>query len=89
MDEKVPYIVFESEMARHERTIKRLVTLLIITIALLFASNAAWLWFFNQFDIISDEITVDGTQAGNANFIGQDGVINNGRGEVQEDGTEE
>lgn len=89
MDEKVPYIVFEGEMARHERTIKRLVTLLILTIALLFISNVAWLWFFNSFDIISDEITVDGTQAGNANFIGQDGVINNGRGEVQEDATQE
>ena len=24
MDEKVPYIVFEGEMARHERIIKRL-----------------------------------------------------------------
>lgn len=89
MDEKVPYIVFEGEMARHERTIKRLVTLLILTIALLFISNVAWLYFFNSFDIISDEITVDGTQAGNANFIGQDGVINNGRGEVQEDATQE
>lgn len=89
MDEKVPYIVFEGEMARHERTIKRLVSLLILTIALLFISNVAWLYFFNSFDIISDEITVDGTQAGNANFIGQDGVINNGRGEVQEDATQE
>lgn len=89
MDEKVPYIVFEGEMTRHERTIKRLVSLLILTIALLFISNIAWLYFFNSFDIISDEITVDGTQAGNANFIGQDGVINNGRGEVQEDTTQE
>lgn len=89
MDKNVPYIVFEGEMTRHERTIKRLVSLLILTIALLFVSNVAWLWFFNSFDIISDEITVDGTQAGNANFIGQDGVINNGRGEVQEDATQE
>ena len=89
MDKDVPYIAFEAEMARHERTIKRLVTLLILTVGLLFASNVAWLWFFNSFDIISDEITVDGTQAGNANFIGQDGVINNGRGEVQEDATQE
>lgn len=89
MERDVPYIVFEGEMARHERTIKRLVSLLILTIALLFISNVAWLYFFNSFDIISDEITVDGTQAGNANFIGQDGVINNGRGEVQEDATQE
>ena len=81
----VPYIVFEGEQARHERTIKRLVIALLISIVLLFTSNVAWLWFFNQFDITSEEITVDGTQAGNANFIGEDGVINNGEREIQED----
>ena len=90
MDEqRVPYIVFEGEQARHERTVKRLVLALLVSIALLFLSNVAWLWFFNQFDITSEEITVDGTQKGNANFIGEDGVINNGRGEVQEDTTTE
>ena len=88
-DNRVPYIVFEGEMARHERTIKRLVIALIISISLIFISNIAWLWFFNQFDITSEDIIVDGTQQGNANFIGEDGVINNGRGEVQEDGAEE
>lgn len=88
-DNRVPYIVFEGEMARHERTVKRLVIALIISISLIFISNVAWLWFFNQFDITSEDIIVDGTQQGNANFIGEDGVINNGRGEIQEDGAEE
>ena len=88
-DNRVPYIVFEGEMARHERTIKRLVIALIISISLIFISNIAWLWFFNQFDITSEDIIVDGTQQGNANFIGEDGVINNGRGEIQADGAEE
>ena len=88
-DNRVPYIVFEGEMARHERTVKRLVVALIISISLIFISNVAWLWFFNQFDITSEDIIVDGTQQGNANFIGEDGVINNGRGEIQEDGAEE
>ena len=88
-DNRVPYIVFEGEMARHERTTKRLVIALIISISLIFISNIAWLWFFNQFDITSEDIIVDGTQQGNANFIGEDGVINNGRGEIQEDGAEE
>ena len=88
-DNKVPYIVFEGEQARHERTVKRLVLALLVSIALLFLSNVAWLWFFNQFDITSEEITVDGTQQGNANFIGEDGDIINGRGKVQEDGTAE
>lgn len=77
MDEKVPYIVFEGEMARHERTIKRLVTLLILTIALLFVSNVAWLWFFNQFDYSTDTVAQDTTEGDNS-YIGENGVINNG-----------
>lgn len=81
MDEKVPYIVFEGEMVRHERTIKRLVTLLILTIALLFISNVAWLWFFNQFNIEGETVSLDSRDAGIANYIGEDGTINNGRGE--------
>lgn len=44
MDEqRVPYIVFEGEQARHERTVKRLVLALLVSIALLFLSNVAWL----------------------------------------------
>lgn len=81
MDEKVPYIVFEGEMTRHERIIKRLVTLLIFTIALLFISNVAWLWFFNQFNIEGETVSVDSRDAGIANYIGEDGTINNGRGD--------
>lgn len=77
MDEKVPYIVFEGEMARHERTIKRLVTLLILTIALLFISNVAWLWFFNQVDYSTDTVAQDTTEGDNS-YIGENGVINNG-----------
>lgn len=88
-DNRVPYIVYESESARHERNIRRLVIALIATIAMLFASNVAWLWFFNQFDITSDAIMVDGTQQGNANYIGEDGVINNERGEIRENSTSE
>lgn len=73
-DNKVPYIVFEGEQARHERTVKRLVLALLVSIALLFVSNVAWLIFFNSFDITSEEIMVDGTDQGNANFIGEDDV---------------
>jgi len=78
MDNNVPYVVFEGEQARHERTVRRLIIALVVCVFLIFASNAAWLWFFNQFDITSDEITVDGTEQGNANYIGESGVINNG-----------
>ena len=79
----VPYIVHESAMARNERTAKRLVIALIVAIALIFASNAAWLYAWMQYDYTSDmttsEITVDGKD-GIANYIGNDGDINNGSG---------
>lgn len=77
MDKDVPYIAFESEMARHERSIKRLIVALILTIALLFVSNIAWLWFFNQFDLLADTVTQD-TQDGDNSYIGNDGAIVNG-----------
>lgn len=76
-NDKIPYIAFESEMARHERSIKRLIAALILTIAMLFASNGMWLWFFNQFDYETDTITQD-TQDGDNSYIGNDGAIVNG-----------
>lgn len=85
MDEKVPYIVFEGEQARHERTVRRLVIALLISIALLFLSNVAWLWFFNQFDYESDRVTLNSQEEGNASYMGGNGVIDNGRGESKED----
>lgn len=48
MDKDVPYIVYESEAARHERTVKRLITALLIAILLIVGSNLAWLYVFSQ-----------------------------------------
>ena len=84
MDKDIPYIAFEAEMARHERTVKRLVLALILSIAMLFISNVAWLWFFNQFDIESETVQLDSSNNGTASYIGQDGVINNGGSESQD-----
>ena len=78
MDKDIPYIVYESEAARHERTVKRLVLALVVAIALIFISNVAWLWFFNQFDIESETVQLDSSNNGTASYIGNDGVINNG-----------
>lgn len=83
-DNRVPYIVFEGEMARHERTVKRLVIALLISIALIFISNMAWLWFFNQFDYESDMVTVNSQEEGNASYMSGDGVIDNGRSTSEE-----
>lgn len=76
--ENVPYIVHESSMARMERQVKRGWIALIVAVCLLFASNAAWLYAWCQYDYSSEEIvTVDGKD-GIANYIGNDGDIVNG-----------
>lgn len=76
----VPYIVYESSEARHERTVKRLLTALLITILLMVGTNMAWLYVFNQYDISSEVYTIEGADSANANYLesGTDGVINNG-----------
>lgn len=84
-DNKIPYIAFEAEMARHERTIRRLLIALIVSVALIFISNISWLWFFNQFDIIGDTVQLESNEAGNASYMGGSGVIDNGRSESQHD----
>lgn len=74
----IPYIVFEGAQARNERAVKRLVIALIVTILLMFTSNAIWLYCWMQFDYVTEDssITLDATQ-GDANFIGERGNINN------------
>ena len=76
--ESVPYIVHESSMARMERQVKRGWIALIVAVCLLFASNAAWLYCWTQYDYesYSYEVSADGDS--DANFIGQDGNIYNG-----------
>lgn len=81
--DKIPYIAFEAEMARHERTIKRLLVALVVTVALVFVSNIAWLWFFNQFDIEGEAVQLESREDGNASYMGAgaSGIIDNGRSE--------
>lgn len=77
----IPYIVHEADMARQERTIKRLWIALILVIVLLVGSNCAWLLCESQFeDVIT---TTENYEAGAEN----DGVaIANGSGEVTYNG---
>lgn len=73
----VPYIVHESTVARQERHIKRLWIALIVAIAMIFASNAAWLWYESQFDYV--EYSYDYQQDGQGtNIIGDENEVNNG-----------
>lgn len=55
--EPIPYIAHESDMARMERTIKRLWVLLILMAFFLIGTNAAWIWHESQFeDVTTTEI---------------------------------
>lgn len=81
----VPYIVHEGIVARGERIIRRLIAALVVCIILIFASNALWLYAWMQYDYVSEDVTVDSNDGGNANYIGNDGdIINNGEGESPE-----
>lgn len=70
--EPVPYIVHESAMARQERTIKRLWILLILVIALLVATNGAWIWYESQWEVVEtyQEAEQDAEGDGANNFFG-------------------
>lgn len=72
----VPFVVFEGEMTRMERTIKKWFVFCIILFLGLVISNAGWIIYESQF---VDEITVtQDTPGGNNNYIGRDGKITNG-----------
>lgn len=76
----VPYVVHESDMARQERTIKRLWILLLVLIVLFVCSNGWWIWRESQFEDIT--ITQE-NEDGYNNFIGNDGDIYNGEANNQ------
>jgi ABC-type Na+ efflux pump permease subunit len=66
---------------RHLRREKRLIAIIVLVIVLLVGSNIGWLVYESQFETvetIEEDIVVDAGENGNANYIGNDGDINNG-----------
>lgn len=74
--EPVPFIVHEADMARQERTIKKLWILLIICLALLFGTNAGWIYYESQWEEVTTTETYEATTDGGGTAIA------NGSGEV-------
>lgn len=72
MDEKmIPYFSHEGDMARMERTNKRLFILLIIMIVAFVLSNAYWIYRESQFQVIEEKTEIEAKQDGSAiNIIG-------------------
>lgn len=85
---QVPYVVYESASTKSDRVISRLIGALIICIALLFASNVLWMraWMNYDYSSTDESVSVD-AGSGTANYIGEDGDINNGKNNsTQENG---
>ena len=88
---QVPYIVYESAEAKHERTVKRLILALMLAIGLLFLSNALWLNAWMQYDYVSETESVEYKQDGegyNNINVGTQGDVTNGA-ELQKNNEEE
>ena len=69
--ESVPYIVHEASMARMERQAKRLWIAVLLLIVLLVGTNAAWLYYENQWEPVYQEVTQEADNGTN-NFVGGD-----------------
>lgn len=78
----VPYVVHESAMARAERNTKALIWVIVLLIVLLVGTNAGWLWYESQFEVVEETTTETTVTQDNAsgynNYIGNDGDIVNG-----------
>ena len=70
----VSYLVYESSQTRADRVIHRLILALVITVGLLFISNALWLYAWSK----GNSGTTITSQDGTTNYIGNDGMIDNG-----------
>lgn len=75
----VPYVVHESAMARAERHTKALIWVIVLLIVLLVGTNAGWLWYENQFEVVEETITtfedvVQESAEGSNNIVGGDFV---------------
>lgn len=83
----VPYIVFESEMARLERIIKKQFILIIVSLCFLVGTNICWTVYESQFEeATTTEVTQDVDSGDGGDAIINDGVRINGEGDTDSQG---
>ena len=67
--------VYEGAQARLERSNKRLWILSIILIAVLLLTNAAWIVYESQFEVVETSTQIEATQDGEGvNIVGGDDI---------------
>lgn len=78
-DESVPFMAFESALARMDRHNRWLIIVIIILVILFVGSNMYWIYQWNTYEIVDDySVEVDSKGEGIANYLNGDGDINNG-----------
>ena len=80
----VPYVVYESSMARSERHNKRLWIVILVLIGALIGTNLVWIIYENSFEdyVITEEYDVEqDADGGDNNSIINGGEIVNGEAE--------
>ena len=73
----IPYYIAEGMVERVSRTNKRLWVMCMLLILLLVGTNALWLYYESQWEVIETEITQE-NEHGYNNYIGNNGDIYNG-----------
>lgn len=83
---QIPLCVYEDVADRYERTQKRLVVALVFAIlaiiclsVMIYLTNRTWARVWSEFEVVADDESVDlRSDGGDANYIGERGVIING-----------
>lgn len=73
-DMMIPYAAYESMLYKEDTQQKRMIVVMFFLVVLLVATNAMWLYAWNQYDYVEDYVEVDSGD-GVANYIGEDGSI--------------
>ena len=80
----VPFAAHESAMARAERHTKALIWVIVLLIVLLVGTNAVWLIYNSQFEVVEETTTETYTidqdnETGNNNSVINSGEVVNGK----------
>lgn len=82
----IPYAVHEGDMARMERTNRRLWILCLVMFLALVTTNAGWIWYESQWeDVVNTKTYESDAESGGVAISNGSGEVNyNDKGEVYE-----
>lgn len=72
----IPYVAYESAMARSDQNSKRMWIVILVLILALIGTNLAWIVYETQFETVEESTVVEQENSnGDNNYIGNDGDI--------------